>query len=198
MITLQIDIRDAARPMLARIRTGLKNSGRLHAKLAADAEAYIRRTGAEKSKSQHRTANTLGAKPTGHLAKAFAAIEGISTNDQAILRVPRASRLRAAFGDYVLRPGSGKKYLTIPAHPEAYGKRAGEFDDLFFVRVGPRQTPALARTSPNKDTAEVMYFLTKAAKIPHDPTLIRFDLLAKEASDSVEQFIDDIIREGTP
>lgn len=48
----------------------------------------------------------------------------------------------------VLRPLSGK-YLTMPAAPEAHGKRAREFDDLDFgfawdVRLG-RMRPALVR-----------------------------------------------------
>jgi len=35
----------------------------------------------------------------------------------------------------VIRPKAGKTYLTIPAAPEAYGRRAGEFNDLDFQIV---------------------------------------------------------------
>ena len=197
MIQLDIEITDTAGPLLTRIRTGLANRGPLHSKLAGDAEAYLKKSGAAKAKTQHRSAETLGATPTRHLEKAYQAIEGTGTADGALLRMPRASRLRAAFSEYVLRPGSGKKYLTIPAHKDAYGRRAGEFPDLFFVRVGPRQTPALARKVDGRETMEIMFFLTKSARIKHDPTLIRFDLLAEEARDSVGEYIDGLRKGGT-
>lgn len=34
-----------------------------------------------------------------------------------------------------IRPSAGKQFLTIPATPEAVGKRAGEFSDLDVARV---------------------------------------------------------------
>lgn len=194
-IRLDIEITDTAGPMLTRIRTGLAARGPLHSKIAGDAEAYLKRTGATKARTQHRSAERLGATPTKHLEKAYQAIEGTATADSALLSMPRASRLRAAFSEYVSRPGSGKKYLTIPAHKDAYGRRAGEFD-LFFVRVGPRQTPALARKVDGRETMEIMFFLTKAARIKHDPTLIRFDLLAEEARDSVGEYIAGLRKGG--
>lgn len=198
MIQLDITLTDTAGPLLTRIRTGLANRAQLHRKIAGDAEAYLKKSGAAKAKTQHRSAETLGAKPTKHLEKAYQAIEGTGTADGALLRMPRASRLRAAFGEYVLRPGSGRKYLTIPAHPEAYGRRAGEFPDLFFVRVGPRQTAALARKVDGRETMEILFFLTKSARIKHAPDLIRFDLLAEAARDTVEEYIDGLRNGGQP
>ena len=61
--------------------------------------------------------------------------------------VPGASRLRAAFGPYTLDTptATGKQAYTIPVSGDAYGHRAGEFTDLFPVRLGPQKTPFLAR-----------------------------------------------------
>ena len=196
MIALDFKVTDTAGPSLVRLRTGLTQRLGLHAQLAADAEKYLKSTGADKAKTQHRTAETLGAAPTKHLEKAYQAIEGEGTADAAMLRMPRASRLRAAFGDYVLRPGSGKKYLTIPAHKDAYGHRAGEFKDLIFMRLGPHQTPALARKVKSGKGLEVMFFLTKAAKIRHSPELIRFDLLSESAEVSISKYIDTLWQGG--
>jgi hypothetical protein len=197
MIRLDIEIQDQAGPALARIRTGLTNLKPLNTRIAADAERFLKRSGKGIAAGQHNTASTLGARPTRHLEKAYQAIEGEGGAEQATIRVPRASRLRAAFGDYVVRPGSGKKYLTIPANKAAYGRRAGEFENLVFVRVGPRQTPALARkVRGREDRLEVMYFLTRAAKIKHEPTLINFQLLAEEARDSAQAFLDDLSKGG--
>lgn len=47
-----------------------------------------------------------------------------------------------------IRPKGGRKYLTIPATPEAYGRRAGEFGDLDFAFVMDENgaiRPALVR-----------------------------------------------------
>lgn len=193
MINLQITVSDLAAPALQRLRTGLANRGSLHARMAGDAERFVKDRGAVTSRTEHRSAEKLGARPTNHLYKAYQAIESDSNADAAILRIPRASRLRAAFGDYVLRPGSGKKYLTIPVHRDAYGKRAGEFSNLFFVRVGPRMTPALARPVSTGEGLEIMYFLTKSSRIREDRGLIPFDDLTEEAMDSARAFVDELI-----
>lgn len=197
MIHVRVQIDDqATAPMLMRLTSGLRNRGALHARIAVEAQRFLKDAGVRISKNQHRTAEMLGAKPTRHLEKAYAAIESESSEAAAVIRVPRASRLRAAFGDYVVRPGSGKRYLTIPVHKDAYGRRAGEFPDLFFVRVGPRQTPALARKVSTGEGMEVMFFLTKAAKIRHAPELIPFDLLGQQAADAVEAYVDSLLGGG--
>lgn len=197
MINLRVSYNDEAGPLLLRIITGLQNRKPLHAKIAADGEAYLKKTGREKAQSQHRSAQILGAAPTRHLEKAYQAIEGEGTDTAALLRIPRASRLRAAFGAYVLRPGNGKKYLTIPVAKEAYGRRAGEFPDLQFMRVGPRKTPILARATPDGEGIETMYVLAKSATIQAAPELIRFDLLTEHARDSAQEYIDGL-RNGGP
>ena len=196
MIHIEIDATDADMPTLRRLRTALAERGSLHARLAGDAEKFVKVRGAVTSRTEHRIANRLGAKPTQHLAKAYQAIESASNSEAAILRVPRASRLRAAFGDYVVRPGSGKKYLTVPVHPDAYGRRAGEFDDLFFVQVGPRMTAALARKLSTGEGFEIMYWLTKSTRVREDPGLIPFEDVAAQMEDSTRLFYDEIMRDG--
>ena len=121
----------------------------------------------------------------------------------AVLRIPRASRLRAAFSDYVARPGSGRTYLTVPAHAETYGKRAGEFPQgtfRFAVLHAHRVFPVLlfAADGGRHTKGEVAYWLRREVKIRKDPALIRFDLLAEEARDSAEEYIDELRRGGQP
>lgn len=196
---IQISVKadaDASGAMLLRMASGLKNRGALHARLAVGGEAFLKEAGLRISKNNHQTAEMLGAKPTRHLEKAYQSIESGSSDAAAVIRIPRASRLRAAFGDYVVRPGSGKKFLTIPVHKDAYGRRAREFDDLFFATVGPRMTPVLARKS-SSGGMETMYLLTKAAKIKHAPDLIPWDLLEDELRELVEEHLDDLMK-GDP
>jgi hypothetical protein len=140
----------------------------------------------------------------------------IAQGENHLLTTELLGKLRAAFGKYVLTPGSGSKYLTIPAARDAYGKRAREFDDLFFMRVGPKRTPVLARrvdTAPSVSRqvagrgrptvrrrqrsftggVETMYVLVTGAEIPADPTLIPFEDLTAEARDSAEAFLDEMV-----
>lgn len=195
---------------LTELREALGDSTGLNARVAGDAEKFLKREGPRIAADKHRTADKLGANPTGHLTEAYEGIEGISDANSATLLIPSASRLRAAFGTYVLTPKNAK-FLTIPAHKDAYGKRAGEFDDLFFMRVGPRKTPVLARRVEGTEDrllrarpyqrrdnrrvaeAEILYVLARKAIIPEDPTLIPMDALSEEARDSAEAYLDELI-----
>ena len=171
---------------------GLKDKRELHARIAGEAEAFVKTRGVATAANEHRSARRLGARPTGHLERAYQGIEGQSDGEAATLLVPRASRLRAAFGAYTLTPKSGSKYLTIPVAAESYGRRAREFEDLTFLRVGPRQTAILARTAAD-GSLETMYVLVKKADIPEDRSLIPFDDLAATARDSAEAYLDEEI-----
>lgn len=44
-----------------------------------------------------------------------------------------------------IKPGPGKEYLTIPAHPDAYGKRAREFSALQFAFAEDPNNPGTVR-----------------------------------------------------
>jgi hypothetical protein len=167
----------------------LANPAELHARMAGAMERFLKDFGRETSKTEHRSAEKLGAQPTGHLADAYEAVESGSDAGGARLFVPGASRLRAAFGSYTVRPTGGRKFLTIPVAAEAYGRRAGEFakGKLFLVRVGPRKTPVLAHGEAGRLTT--YYLLVPSATIPEDPGLIPFEDLFAEGADAVEKFL---------
>lgn len=210
-MNIEIKLEGYAAEEMEAVSKALTNKAAIHDRMATDAEKFIKKWGAQESTQRnHRTANRLGAKPTGHLGQAYAGIESTSTASSASLLIPRASRLRAAFGRYVLTP-TNSKYLTIPVAAEAYGKRAGEMDDLFFMRVGPKKTPVLARrvegekdlglrARPNQrrgsrrfTQAEIMYVLLRSVTIQEDKDLIPFAELEAEARDAAEEFIDDAL-----
>lgn len=193
-LNISLTISADAAAALQRLRGGLADRAQLHARIAGSAERMVKRYGRETAGSQHRTATRLGAAPTRHLEKAYNDIESKSDGSGAFLLVPRASRLRAAFGDYIVSPGSGKKYLTIPANAAAYGRRAREFEDLVFMRVGPRMTPVLARKT--EGGMEIMYFLTKSARIKQDRDLIPFDLIVPDAEDVTLKYAHELMQGG--
>lgn len=205
---LTIDISSRVAEDLRKISAGLTDKRPLHDQIAADAEAFLKKRGAETAATEHNTATRLGASPTGHLLDAYLAIEGQSDADGVSLLVPSGGRLAAAFGPVTIRPQSGK-VLTIPVARDSYGKRAGEFDDLFFLRVGPKNQPVLARRQErvatgdfnrskgkrydNTKPLEVLYVLVTESTIPEDKTLIPFEDLADEALDSTEEYLDGLL-----
>jgi hypothetical protein len=187
MIRIDIDLADTVAEV-RELGIRLEDSGEINAAIALVTENALKKYGRETAPSQHATANRLGARPTNHLVDAYEQIESQSDRSSARLLIPRASRLRAAFGGYVQTPGAGKQFLTIPVAAEAYGKRAGEFTDLVFMRVGPKQTPILAR--PNEDgSITTYYFLAREVEIPEDPDLIPFEDLEATARDGAELYI---------
>ncbi|MCU0782277.1 MAG: hypothetical protein MUF04_14425 [Akkermansiaceae bacterium] len=166
----------------------LRNPAGLHARMAGAMERFLKDFGRETSKTEHNTASRLGARPTGHLGAAYEAVESSSSAQAASLWVPGASRLRAAFGPYTVRPGEGRKYLTIPVAREAYGKRAGEIEGLVPMRVGPKKTPILGM--PHGGGRMTTYYLLVAqADIPEDAGLIPFEDLYAAGAAAAEKYL---------
>lgn len=56
------------------------------------------------------------------------------------------------------------KYLTVPVHPKAKGKKARDFGDLWTLRTDSGEL--FLCQSKGKDSFEVLYWLTKSVKIP--------------------------------
>jgi len=197
-IAVQIDFSDLASADLRAIGEELSKPAVLHAAIAGAAENWIKETGSVIAAGQHASATRLGAEPTGHLAKAYEQIESQSDDSGASLLVPRASRLAAAFGPVIVKPGAGKYYLTIAVAEDSYGKRAGEFDDLFFARVGPKHQPVLAQKTTGRGTQDldVKYILVTEANIPEDPSLIPFEELGEISGIAAEEYLDALITSG--
>ena len=56
------------------------------------------------------------------------------------------------------------KYLTVPCSPKSFGKKAGDFNDLFFLETD-EGSKWLVREK-GKDQLEFMFWLTKSVHIP--------------------------------
>ncbi|MEI7912722.1 MAG: hypothetical protein WCK77_24105 [Verrucomicrobiota bacterium] len=191
-LTVQINVSGSAPAAAAKLRGIMSERAGLNNRVAEDAQKFVQAYGANTSATEHKTAGTLGATPSGHLEQAYQAIQQVSDGTSATLLIPRASRLRAAFGGYALVPGPGKKYLTIPACAEAYAKRAGEFGDLFFARVGPNKTAILARDLGGGQI-QTMYVLVTSANIPEARNLLPWDTLPGEATRSITAYCDEAL-----
>lgn len=81
------------------------------------------------------------------------------------------------------------QYLTIPISPKSIGKKAGEFDDLFFVQAKSGEK-FLAR-DVRKGEIELLYWLTKSVKIPERSFLrAGFDENVKE----INKYLDILLK----
>jgi hypothetical protein len=177
---IQIEVRAAgSAAAVRRLVERLEDRRGMHGRIAMEAEKFTKKF--VSALPDHATAQRLGAKPTGHLARAARGIESDATEQTARVRVPRASRLRAAFGTYVVRPGPGKKYLTIAQAAESYGRRAREIEGLVPMRVGPMRQLVLARKSEGGEGLTVLYRLVTEATIPEDRSLLPLDQLPEVA-----------------
>lgn len=210
-LQVTIQIGGQLQESLADLREGLQDKAAMNLRIATESEKWIKspEVAGRISAEQHRTANKLGAAPTGHLEDAYQAIDAVSDADSARLLIPSHSRLRAAFGGYTIKP-TKKKFLTIPIAAEAYGKRAGEFDDL-FVMSRPGKALMLARRDKgdsqrgfmrartyqnrrNRDrdaNIKPLYLLLPSADIKGDETLIPFKKLEEVAVTAALDYIDD-------
>lgn len=138
MFETTISVSDNLKGYLAAMRELGGDSTGMNAMIAGRAESVTRDWLIEQAKVRHKTAQRLGATPTGHLERAAESVTSASDAQGATIGItsPGISR---AFGPLDIKPSAGKKYLTIPATAEAYGRRAGSFNDLrlaFFRRAG--------------------------------------------------------------
>jgi len=195
IFNMRIDARRLASTAeeVQRLRGALSNRKELHARLAIVATEETRDH--VRSDPSHATATRLGARPTNFRARSAASITGIGTDDTAIVRIPRRTGLARAFRDIVIRPGSGKKLLTIPADKRTYGKRAGEFPQgtFAFAFSVERRTPMLVFT----DGSGVGYWLKPSVTQKQDRGLLPSDKLYRTlARRTVDQFVSEILKGG--
>lgn len=91
-----------------------------------------------------------------------------------------------------IRPGGGKKFLTIPAIAEATRKPAGDFMGLkfTFVKSDRGERPALVRG----EDEEVVFWLARKANTPHDPRALPTDAeIGKSILDAVKPAINQLL-----
>jgi len=184
--------------VLHALRNSLASREPMHSKMAKDGQRYTQTHLRELNR--HQSAARLGATATGHHIKSAARVESSSDGEEAAITIPRNTGLGRAFGDVVIRPGSGRTYLTRPAHVETYGKTVKDFPaDTFRVVViqSWRTFVALAfrETGGRHTKGEVGFWLTREVKQKQDRTLLPSDeAYAKVARGSAVEFLTDTIK----
>lgn len=163
---------------LQRFRNALADRRPMHSKMAVAAGNYTRDY--LKNNTSHASAQRVGGKPTGFRAKNAAKVQSDSDHEGAYVRIPRSTGLGRAFRDLVIRPGSGKTYLTIPAHQETYGKSVRDFPEgtFHFAMLHSITTSAVlmwSRDGGGHRKGEVAYWLKREISQKQDRTLLPSD-----------------------
>lgn len=194
-IKLRLKITDEVTPVLAQFNRELRDRTNLNQSIAEAEQTMFRKHVSAISSRRHQTANRLGATPTGHLEKASGSIEAHGDSGGVQISFPRSTGLHRAFGDLVITP-KRRKYITIPVHKLAYGKRAREFGDLIALRVGTRGTLILARRIRGQEILETMYVLVKKVRQRQDRTLLPDDQAILETAEKAakDYLVDDVLK----
>ena len=161
--------------ILHELRNSLASRGPLHARMAVTGQQftqdYLRKL------NRHRSAERLDAAPRGFREANAAKVEAHSDDEQATVAIPRSTGLGRAFSDVVIRPGSGKTYLPIPAHQTTYGKGPRDFpEDTFnFVVLQSFRTFVTLMFAAGPYKGEVGFWLKREVSQKQDRTLLPSD-----------------------
>ena len=128
---------------------------------------------------RHKTADRLGATPTGHLEKRTA-FSADSSGATVTIPIPGISR---AFKDLSITPRNAQ-YLTLPISSVAYGKRAATVRGLGYVIFRPPAKGAHRNSDGRYDKYQdilmgskdgetiPLYLLKKRVEQKRDPSLL--------------------------
>ena len=172
-INLELSTNEAT-PYLRQLIAALEDRTGLHTRIAERAEVLTRKYLAGIATKRHRTAQRLGATPTGILSRAAESAESSATADGAYLTLRPAEVLGRAFRHVEIVPRNGKKWLTIPIARATYGKRAGEFPDLQFIRPRGKTYALLVKRGPNGNVLPYFLLVRKVTQ-KQDRTLLPSD-----------------------
>ena len=157
---------------------------------------------------RHRVAKRLGAKPTHHLEYASGRLGGVNADGQAqtteltdvradglTITIRGTPGLLRAFGPVTAKPRRAK-WLTIPIHKSAYGKRVAELRNEGHVIFRPGRARILAEVDGSgmrdegrgkKKRLRPLYALCRETTAPRDrgllPTQEKMKAWAKEAAE---------------
>lgn len=122
-------------------------------------------------RTKHTSAHTLGARPTGHYEKGAAAITMTADQSGAEVRIPIPG-LKRAWEDVEIRPGPGKRALTLPRAAIAYGRTVAEVRALGWTVFRPKGTNWLMGSHEGDKSATLLYTLVGGVVQRRDPSLL--------------------------
>jgi len=176
-ISLYFDVEDHVSERLRTFIVALDDRTDLHRAIAGEAADLTREHLQMIAETRHKTAEELGAEPTGFWARAVEQVTTAASNDAGVVSVNSPGIGRAGH-DVDIYPTDGREYLTIPIHPLAYGHRVSELAanfEIFALHTGPSGTGILAFRQPGQHVATALYLLVPEVHQKQDRTLLPSD-----------------------
>lgn len=169
LLSIQVTVDDKTTPKLAELMRALddKEKRELYSAVADDFEILTREHITKAAKTRHTTAKALGATPTGYLEKRANAVEAAPSTGAINLRL-QGDIFKRTFGPVTVT-ATKANFLTIPWRKESYGRRAGEFADLFVFR-SKRGAAFLAQRDGR--LMKLLFLLKKSVVLPQDRGLL--------------------------
>lgn len=153
--------------------------GRLHMASARAVAVLIRRHLRQEGQRRHRSANRLGAMPTGHFERATVAATASAEEAHVLIALPGIAR---AFQAITITPRRAKA-LTLPVAAEAYGKKASELArDGWALFTAKSLRGLLMGTNKATGETKALYRLVTRARQPQDRTLLPSDNALAQAT----------------
>lgn len=186
-IHLQIDVpRDSKLAVLAE---DLNFTEKLEfaKQLAGDFDRLTRDHIVHAAQSRHKTAQRLGASPSNYLLNKASSVEAIGSPGAVLLTV-KGDIFKRTFQPVTVNAVKAKM-LTIPWSAEAYGRRAGEFANLFVhVSKGGSGPAFLAQRDGGR--MKFLFLLKRSVVLPQDRGLLPEEQqFAAKAEESAADFI---------
>ncbi len=144
----------------------------------------------DKDDVHHHSSSSLGAQQVHFYGSAVGSVQNpqIEGDDEVSVSINSVGLAQRYYGGVI--GAKNKKWLTIPAVADAYGKRAGSFNNLRFVLFRPdlaalvetmaKSTKTAAngvvkRTGETAVKGRVVYWLKKEVTQEGDPTVLPTD-----------------------
>ena len=169
-VEMKATLPQRVRDLLSRVRdlSGLTKYCSYH--VAQLVRGHLTREAARR----HASARRLDAQPTGFLADAAGSVVAAPEPRTVVVRVDSPG-VKRAYHDVEIKPKNGSKYLTIPIHRLAYGRRASSVERLvgakLFVLKGDDKALLAARERATNQLLP-LYVLKRMVRQAQDPTLM--------------------------
>lgn len=201
-----IDIKDTVRPALDRVNGALRPEQLNRVIGRAAVNVYRRHLFA----INRERPNQLGGRRTNFYSQAARGTSFTLAPDGVTVSIASAGIAQRYYGG-TIRP-KASKWLTIPAHPAAHGKRAREFELQVVFGEGGKPIALATKTTKVKERVrnekgrmvtrlavrafgEIMFWLRKSATQAPDPTVLpRTGEVVHAARVAVSESVDRAIK----
>lgn len=194
-LEIRIDINDLATPALNAIAQKLSSRRSLNEALGARGERELRDHFGKREAEPNKT-----GWPRQHFWDQIRSATAVSRVDEQSATITiNDPRFNQKFYGGTIKPGAGKKYLTLPAIAAAYGSpaTAHKLTPIFRYLGGERRAVALAEVKGKgrERTETVWYWLVKSVTQNKDErALPDRDQFAGALRDEAQEFLDSLGR----